>query len=180
MELIEQHPFLEQMLEEWAPALGSARVAYGGHAYRVLNYSRALLGSARHDEELALAAAFHDLGIWSDRTFDYLPPSVERAEAFRRERAPGLGAELIAKLIRNHHVLRPLRTGPDPAVQEAFRRADLVDVSRGQLRAGLPPRLVREVVERFPYAGFHGVLVRTAFAWAVRHPLRPLPMVRLR
>jgi hypothetical protein len=180
MELVEQHPFLERVLEDWAPALGSARLPYGRHAYRVLNYARALLGSAEHDQALALAAAFHDLGIWSDRTFDYLPPSAERAEAFRRERAPGLGADLIAGLIRNHHVLTPLTTGPEPAVQDAFRLADRVDVSRGQLRAGLSPRLVREVVTRFPYSGFHGVLVRTALAWAVRHPLRPLPMVRLR
>lgn len=180
MELVEQHPFVEQMLEEWSTALGPARLAYAGHAYRVLNYARALLGSDRHDEEIALAAAFHDLGIWSDGTFDYLAPSIRRAEAFRRQRAPGVEAELIASLIGDHHLLCPLKSGAEPTVRDAFRRADLVDVSRGLLRAGLPPGLVRQVAERFPYRGFHPLLVRTALAWALRHPLRPLPMVRLR
>ncbi len=167
------------MLEDWAGALGSARLAYAGHAYRVLNYARTLLGSGEHDHELALAAAFHDLGIWSDRTFDYLPPSIQRAEHFRRQFVPEVDAELLAAIIRDHHVLRGLRTGLEPALREAFRGADLVDVSRGRLRAGLPRSLVEEVVARFPYRGFHGILLKTGLGWAVRHPLRPLPMVRL-
>ena len=180
MKLVEQHPFLDRMLDEWGTALGPARLPYRGHAYRVLNYARVLLDSDRHDEELALAAAFHDVGIWSDGTFDYLGPSMRRAEAFRRERAPGIDPELIANLIRDHHVLGSLKTGAQPAVRDAFRRADLVDVSRGALRAGLPRDYVKEVVARFPYQGFHGVLLRVALGWGLRHPLRPLPMVRLR
>jgi hypothetical protein len=40
-------------------------------------------GSRRLDpeqlEKVAVAAAFHDLGIWTDGTFDYLPPSIRLA-----------------------------------------------------------------------------------------------------
>ena len=180
MRVLERHPFVEEMVAHWGTALGGARAAYSGHAYRVLNYARALIGTERHDAELALAAAYHDLGIWSDRTFDYLGPSQQRAEAFRREGAPDIDAELLALLIKDHHLLRRPRTGSEPALRDAFRRADLVDVSGGTLRAGLPAALVREVEHAFPYQGFHGILLKTAFHWAVRHPFRPLPMLRVR
>jgi hypothetical protein len=180
MRILERHPFVEEMAARWGGALDKAREAYSGHAYRVLNYARALIGTERHDDELALAAAYHDLGIWSDRTFDYLGPSQQRAEAFRREGAPTIDAELLALLIYDHHLLRRPRTGIEPALRDAFRRADLVDVSRGTLRAGLPAAFVREVANRFPYQGFHAVLLKTAVQWALRHPLRPLPMVRVR
>lgn len=179
MKLVERHPVIEEALDAWAPSLGAARVAYGGHAHRVFNLARRLLGSARRDDELAVASAFHDIGIWSDRTFDYLAPSVARALDHVRDHAPGLSARLITDAIENHHRLRRVRTGPDADVVEAFRRADLVDVSRGWIRGGVDRGFVREVVAAFPYAGFHRLLVRTALSWFVRHPLRPLPMVRL-
>ena len=180
MQLIERHPLVEEVLGAWQEALGTERLAYRGHVYRVLNYARRLVGSGRHDDALAVASAFHDLGIWSDRTFDYLPPSIQRGETFRRIRTPSLPADLLARMIGQHHRLRRVIEGPEPELVEAFRRADLVDVSCGALRAGLPRELVRELAPRFPYAGFHGFLVRTGLRWAVRHPLRPLPMVRLR
>src|SRR5215813_1308919 len=168
MRVLERHPFVDEMAARWGGALRASREAYSGHAYRVLNYARALIGTERHNDELALAAAYHDLGIWSDRTFDYLGPSQQRAEAFRRERAPGIDAELLALLIYDHHLLRRPRTGIEPALRDAFRRA------------GLPAAFVREVANRFPYQGFHAILLRTAVQWALRHPLRPLPMVRVR
>ena len=33
-------------------------------------------------EKIAVATAFHDLGIWTDGTFDYLQPSVRLASAY--------------------------------------------------------------------------------------------------
>lgn len=180
MLLMDRQPLIEEALEIWKPALGPAQDGYRGHVYRVFNFARRLVGSERHDGELALASAFHDIGIWSDATFDYLEPSIRRAADHVRAHQPGPPAGLIADLIRNHHLLRRVRAGRDASVIEAFRRADLIDVSRGLLRAGLPAGFLREVVATFPYAGFHGVLLREALAWCLRHPLRPLPMLRLR
>src|SRR5262249_27517781 len=133
MQPVERHPLVEEVLGAWQEALGAERVAYRGHVYRVLNYARALLGSAKHEDALAVASAFHDLGIWSDRTFDYLPPSIQRGEAFRRARMPSLSADLLARMIGQHHRLRRIVDGPEPEVVEAFRRADLVDLSHGAL-----------------------------------------------
>jgi len=179
MRLRDHHPLIEDVLDAWSPSLGEARSAYRGHVYRVFNYARCLYGSESRDDDFAVTSVFHDLGIWSDRTFDYLSPSSARAAAYLAERGDGASTQLIVEAIENHHALLRVRTGTEPAVVEAFRRADRVDVSVGFLRADLEREFVLDVVRAFPYGGFHGVLLRTALAWFVRHPFRPLPMLKL-
>jgi len=170
---------IEDVLAAWAPALGSAHAAYRGHVYRVYHFSRRFLGTLRAERELALASAFHDLGIWSDRTFDYLAPSAGRARDHLAERGLDVSEAAVVHAIDNHHVLRRIRGGGSADVSEAFRRADLVDLSGGFLRLGLDRGFVRDVLSAFPNAGFHRALLRTAAAWVLAHPLRPLPMLRL-
>ena len=127
---------------------------------------------------LAVSSAFHDLGIWSDRTFDYLAPSVQRATAWAEKSAASVDLDLVVRTIENHHALRRYVAAPDADVVDAFRRGDLVDASRGWLRSGADPSFIRELVAQWPYAGFHGIIIRTALGWMLRHPLRPLPMLR--
>jgi hypothetical protein len=176
--VVEHDGVIDEVLGVWAMALGEDRAAYRGHAYRVFNFARAILASGARDDVLAVTSAFHDLGIWSDRTFDYLAPSIARADAYLRERRPDLPAELVAAAIDNHHKLRKVERD-EGGVVEAFRLADRVDLSRGLWRAGLDRGFVKEVVAAFPYAGFHGMLLRRGAAWFVRNPHRPLPMLRL-
>jgi len=64
-------------------------------------------------------------------------------------------------MIRLHHKLTRCVEGPD-SLPEAFRRADLVDLSLGTIRFGLPRSFVRGVRDAFPNAGFHASLAR---AW---------------
>lgn len=177
--MIDDDPLIEDALAAWAPAIGSARAAYRGHVYRVFNFSRRLLGSAHVDRELALASVFHDLGIWSDRTFDYLAPSLARARDHLTQRELGVSGATVAHAIDNHHVLRRIRGGPSADVSEAFRRADLVDLTRGFVPFGLDRGFVRDVLRAFPNQGFHRFLLRTAVAWTFSHPLRPVPVLRL-
>jgi hypothetical protein len=175
VEIIERHPVLEDVLGTWAEALGNARAGYSGHAYRVFNIARRVIGTDDNNDALAIAAAFHDLGIWSDKTFDYLAPSSARAQTHIEAEKSGISADLVAELIENHHRLRRVRNS---AVVEAFRQADLVDVTAGLYRAGVGREFLRELTTAFPYSGFHGILIKTALAWFVRHPLRPFPMLR--
>lgn len=176
---VDRHPIIEDALEAWGPALGTERVSYGGHAYRVFNFTRFFLASDRHDDTIAVASAFHDIGIWTDKTFDYLPPSIRRAQDYLQEHVPGVDAKVVADVIDNHHRVFRVTAGPDAALVEAFREADLADVTRGLMRGKLDPGFIREAEAAFPYAGFQQMLVRTAFSWFLRHPLRPLPMMRL-
>ena len=72
---------LDDILLAHAPQLGADLPAYRNHAYRVANLCAALRppDTDGHDK-VAIAAAMHDLGIWTAGTFDYLPPSAADAE----------------------------------------------------------------------------------------------------
>jgi len=171
------HPLVDDVLERFRDALGPDAAAYRGHAHRMLNYTLALVAAdAEARDRLAVAAAFHDLGIWTAGTFDYLEPSVRLAVAWLDETGRGGWREAVSHAIRAHHALLPLA---DPEA-EAFRRGDLADLSWGAVRPGVPRDLIRETRARWPNAGFHRCLLRVGVAWARRHPLRPLPMLRLR
>jgi hypothetical protein len=161
-----------------AVALGNDFTAYRNHAYRVANFCIAQTPGDPSLEKVAIAAAFHDLGIWTDRTFDYLPPSVENARAWLEASGrSGWSAEISAAILW-HHKLTRYREGPGPLV-EAFRRADCIDVTRGLATFGLPRLYVREVLAAWPNAGFHKRLLQLGMARLRTHPLSPLPMVKL-
>ena len=38
-----------------------------------------------NEEKYAIASVFHDVGIWTDHTFDYLDPSIEQAKIYLTE-----------------------------------------------------------------------------------------------
>lgn len=178
MKLEPRIALLEEILEPWAAKLGADRVPYTNHVYRVLHFCFALHPPTVDDHrKLVIAGAFHDLGIWSDDTLDYLPPSVALARSYLDEHGLGGWREEVGLVIDLHHRLRAHRDPRWPLV-EPFRRADLVDVSMGRLAAGLPATYVREVQAAFPNAGFHRRLVELGARWIPRHPLRPAPFVR--
>jgi hypothetical protein len=175
--LVDRHGLIDESLDAFRAAIAGDFTAYRGHVYRVFNFSRALAGDvADRDDKIALAAVFHDLGIWSDHTVDYLPPSARRL----RERLEASGQQAwsgeLSRMVELHHKLTPCRGEP---LVEAFRRADLVDLSLGLVRFGLPRAYVREIQTRFPSAGFHLRVVQLVGGYALTHPLRPLPMFRL-
>jgi hypothetical protein len=169
---------VEELIAAHATELGGDLAAYRNHVCRVLNYYAAL-GPPTDEipEAVMIAAAFHDLGIWTARTFDYLEPSMRLAQTH----LAGLGREHlgpeVAALVGEHHKLRPY-TGPYAATVETFRRADLVDLSLGLVRSGLPASFVHAVRAAFPNAGFHRRLALLTARQLFRTPWRPLPMLR--
>jgi hypothetical protein len=172
-------PLLDAILEQHRAVLGEHLLPYRNHCARVATFCSALSGAEPDAmERIAIAAAFHDLGIWTDHTFDYLAPSERLATAYLHARGRADLVPEIGAMIREHHKLTP--SGADTGwLVEPFRRADLVDVSRGAVRFGLPRALIRAAYQAWPGAGFHRTLVRLAAKRALRHPLNPLPMVRL-
>jgi hypothetical protein len=171
-------PLLEDILSEWRDVLGDAFPGYSNHCHRVFNFCTALSGGRGTLEKIAIAAAFHDLGIWSAGTFDYLAPSRKLArEYLAKVGKTGWTAEVEA-MIDNHHKLFAYNANPDWLV-EPFRKADWADISLGRLRWGLPRAYVSEVLAAFPNAGFHRRLVALTMRQIRSHPLRPLPMMKL-
>ncbi len=170
---------IDGVLEMHAAQLGRDFKGYRNHTYRVANLCAALSSAADPErlEKIAIAAAFHDLGIWTAGTFDYLPPSIRIMKDFLADRDRlEWDAELTA-MILEHHKLTSYRPYPK-TLTEPFRRADLVDVTMGAIRFGLPRSVVRELYALWPDAGFHRGLVRLALQRLVTHPWSPLPMLR--
>ena len=178
MELRTTFPLVDEILHSFAAPLGNDLVAYRNHVCRVLNYLRVLAPEANADlGRLQIAAAFHDLGIWTDRTFDYLEPSKRLARDYLASHGLAHFAPEIQAIIDHHHQLTPYR-GVFSSSVEPFRRADLVDVSLGAIRFRVSRGFVRVVKTAFPNAGFHRRLLSLTWHQVLRHPLRPLPMVR--
>ena len=83
--LLTSLPIVEEVLDDHASALRHDFIAYRNHVYRVVNLCIAIVGDSRIElEKIAVAAVFHDLGIWTNHTFDYmLPQSRSRARTSR-------------------------------------------------------------------------------------------------
>ncbi|MBV9722312.1 MAG: hypothetical protein JO082_10385, partial [Mycobacterium sp.] len=152
MDVVTAHPIVDAVLDRYRVALSGDMPAYRNHVYRCINYHQILLGSTIPDAA-ALAWAVHDLGIWTARSLDYLAPSADLAV----EHAGEFGItddDQLRMLIIEHHKLRPSRD----RMVETFRKADLVDVSRGILRKPIGRSAVNAVVAELPYRGFHAFL----------------------
>ncbi|HET9474433.1 MAG TPA: hypothetical protein VFO82_11095 [Steroidobacteraceae bacterium] len=176
--LLERLDALDGVLDKYSAELGEDLIAYRNHAYRVANLCAALRPADEAGiDKIAVAAAFHDLGIWTAQTFDYLAPSADLACDHLRCTGHGDWQEDIAGMIHEHHKVRRYRgTGAD--VVEPFRRADWIDVSRGLLSFGLPRTVLRAIFLKWPNAGFHKRLVQLTLREARAHPLRPIPALK--
>lgn len=178
MPVITDIPLLEALLADWRGVLGDAFPGYSNHCRRVFNFCTAFAGADGNAEKIAIAAAFHDLGIWSDDSFDYLAPSRRLLRVYLAESGRGGWADELEAMIENHHKLTPCREHSGGLV-EAFRKADWVDVSLGTRRWNLPRSFVAEVRAAFPNAGFHKTLLTLTRQRMCSHPLSPLPMMKL-
>ena len=181
-ELVREHPLVEQILADHRDRARGDDVAwagYTGHVYRVLNFSRALAPDRPdRDDKLAIARAFHDLEAFT--SLDYLGPSIRAQDAWLRETGRSAWAGELALVVAEHHRITPYRGAHAPLV-EAFRRADLVDVSQGLVRSGLPRAYVREVRAAFDVGNFFTKVVPLAVAKRfVTRPWDPMPHLRAR
>ena len=95
---------LDELLQAHAAELGSDFTAYRNHTYRVVNLCVALSsGDSEQLEKIAIAAAFHDMGIWTDGTFDYLQPSIRLASAHLAHSGRAEWTPEITAMILEHH-----------------------------------------------------------------------------
>jgi hypothetical protein len=169
---------LDRVLRAHAAGLGGDFVGYRNHAYRVANLCIALIPTGRDQmEKIAVAAAFHDLGIWTDGTFDYLGPSARLARAYLTEAGRPEWIAEVERTILEHHKLSA--SGADPSwLVEPFRKADWIDVTRGTFTFDLSNRTVGRILSTWPSAGFHRRLLQLAVTRLWTNPLTPLPMLK--
>lgn len=179
MEIENNIVLLEDILGKYKDVLGDDFLPYKNHVYRVIHFCFLLRQDlkAAQKEKVIIAGAFHDLGIWTEETLDYLPPSVLLAKAYLKQRNRKKWSAEIALMINLHHKLRPV-DDDKPSLVEVFRRADLIDVSLGKVKFGLPKGDIKNVRKTFPNSGFHKRLTQLAVREFFRHPLKPAPFLK--
>ena len=177
MQIEMKFPLVDEILAPWRWRLGKDYDGYRNHVIRMLNFCISLHPlSDEARQKLLIAGAFHDLGIWSDDTVDYLGPSVALAQKYLREQGLEAWSDEIGDIINFHHKL----TAYDGAFElaEVFRQGDLVDFSKGMVKFGLTREYIGRVKSIIPNAGFHKRLLQLSLRQLSRHPLNPLPMMK--
>ncbi|MDA8169322.1 MAG: HD domain-containing protein [Nitrospiraceae bacterium] len=180
MRILQENYTLDKILESQRLSLGIDFNSYKNHCYRVFNFC---LAFCKENSEgivlkVSIAAAFHDLGIWANKTYDYIEPSKQLVREYLSKIDKENLSEEIENMIENHHKLSKYKANPGWLV-EPFRRADWVDISMGRIKFGLPSAFISEVKSRFPNAGFHKLLTTLTIRQFKTHPFNPLPMIKL-
>lgn len=178
MPIIVTQPRIDSILKAWEYKIGAQYHGYRGHVYRVFNFCLAIRACTREEQDkLAIAACFHDIGLWSDHTVDYLPPSVTQARLYLEAQGLHAWVDEVSMMIDLHHKMRALNEETHPLV-ETFRQADLVDFSLGLFTFGIPRRFIRSVKKTIPNNGFHIFLLKGAKEWFSQHPFSPPPFMK--
>jgi hypothetical protein len=172
-----QNEIIDSILESHKDDLGKYFEQYRNHVYRVYNFAMTRVTSAHDSKLLSIAVAYHDLGIWTNKTFDYLKPSIALAKKYCVEnRMDNDAISEIEIMIDDHHKL----TGTNKSkLAEVFRQADLADLTFGLIGKQINKEQVRKMREAFPNKGFHITLCRLFIKNLFKNPLRPLPMYKL-
>lgn len=165
---------ITQILHKYATELGKDHDAYHNHAHRVYHYAVTFL-LMRESRKLAIAAAFHDLDIWVGKSMDYLPGSVVLARSYLENSDFNILPDELEFIIKNHHKLRRVKGNIEA---EAFRKADLTDLSGGRIRFNLPESIISETERKHPRLGFTKLVIKKSLSDAVRNPSRPFPMIK--
>ncbi len=178
MNVVRQSALLDELLAGYKPQLALDYDAYRNHCMRLFNFCMALAGDDKEAEDkIAIAAVFHDLGIWTENTLDYLAPSQLLAQRYLEKSFKASWCKEIDAMISEHHKITRYKENPAWLV-EAFRKADLIDLSGGLIRFRLPDDFVSDVLDAYPNAGFHKILARLAIKRLKTNPLSPLPMMK--
>jgi len=175
--IVRAHETVDELFERHTSVFGAELSIYRGHVHRVIGVV-GLQCDVPADVAVPLGVAgfFHDAGIWFDGTWDYLPPSVKRATAELSE-SDAQHVELVSSLISEHHRMRKARH--DNPLVEAFRRADLTDVSAGLVGVpGATRAQYKELVAEYPANGFRPMLMRAFGRGLKESPARPMPTMK--
>ncbi len=161
------HPFLQDIGKD---------IGYVNHTKRMLAYALELENLDQEQiEKFIIALAFHDLGIWTEKSFDYLRPSISLAETYLNEHNLNPYKDEIIQMIDEHHKLSPI-TNSDLA--ELFRKVDMIDVYWGLITFGISKDKIREIKQKYPNNGFHLTLLKWFSKRLLSKPWSPMPMLK--
>jgi hypothetical protein len=168
---------IEDLLSTFSSMTGKDHERYNNHVYRVFLNCLLIDQEKKNEEKYALAAVFHDIGIWTNHTFDYLNPSIEQARLYLNKTGKAGWITEISQMIYWHHKISKYKGEYEQTV-ETFRKADWIDVSLGLLSFGIDKRIVKENRRKIPNSGFHVFLTKQTIKNFFKHPFNPLPVFK--
>lgn len=171
----QSYAITEKLLSRFAHTIGEDYGRYRNHVNRVFSFCILMDDDTDNIQKYAIAAVYHDIGIWTNKTIDYLEPSIAQMKGYLIESNKQEWMEEIMLMIHWHHKITPYR-GKFSKTVEIFRKADWIDVSLGTLRYEVKSQELKELKTQFPNLGFHWFLIRQIAKNLLRHPLNPLPM----
>jgi hypothetical protein len=168
---------IDCILNTYRSELGENYVPYRNHVYRVYNFALTRLDPNEDLEKLSIATAFHDIGIWTNKTFDYLKPSAELAREYcRKQNISSSDTNEVEMMIYNHHKLGTVESS---VLAEIFREADLIDLTLGLVPKGRKKEEIRLIRSLFPNKGFHLFLIKLFAKNLIVNPTHPFPIFKL-
>lgn len=168
---------IDPILSEYKTDLGVHFDTYRNHVYRIYNFALLLDSEETNHEKYAIVAAFHDLGIWSANTFDYLEPSIALAKNYLIKHNKESWIEEISLMIDMHHK-RSFYKGKFQETVEVFRKADWIDVTLSIKKYGLANSEIKTIQKQYSNKGFHWFLTKQTFFNLLKNPTNPLPMFK--
>jgi len=168
---------IDAILSEKKDSLGSHFDKYRNHVYRTFNLCIEMDKDVENVRKYAIASAFHDIGIWTNDTFDYLEPSINLAKKYLEKINKNEWVEEVSLMIDMHHKISKY-TGPYEITVEVFRKADWIDVSRGIISFDLSKSAIKRINRYYPNLGFHKFLISKGLNHLLKSPLDPLPMFK--
>lgn len=174
---MESANFTDDLLLPFKAILGRDFTRYSNHVQRVYLNCLLLDKDPANQERYAIAAVYHDIGIWTDHTFDYLQPSIEQLKKFLIATGREQLEKEISLMIYWHHKIKPY-SGDYANTVETFRKADWIDVSLGLLSFGGDKKTMSSYRSQYPNRGFHLFLLKQAAKNFLKHPLNPIPVFK--
>lgn len=171
------HKIIDDLLSRFESVIGVDYERYRNHVCRVFLYCILLDKNKSNEKKYAIAAVYHDIGIWTDRTIDYLNPSIAKANNYLMEIGKKEWLEEIDFMIYWHHKITKYK-GAHQETVVIFCKADWIDVSLGGLTFEGDKKKIAEIRQEFPNLGFHLFLTKQLLKNLFNHPLTPFPMFK--
>ena len=171
-EIFKHNEHLDDELFHLARSIGSVDFPkYRNHCLRTLSFTKYFLSekaSAEMPRAMDLAAvalAYHDVGLWTDKALNYLDPSAAQMAkgALNDENFSSQDVEIMKAIILEHHKWTDFESDRFNSTANelinAVRKADWADASMGIFGSGIPAVLLEAAYEELPEAGFHSMLL---------------------
>ncbi len=178
-DIIKQEALIDDLFKPYESTIGKDFNTYRNHVYRLFNLILKMKGNTAEADrqKIAIAAVFHDIGIWTDQTFDYIQPSVELAKEYLNKVGKSDWIEEVSLLISEHHKISKYK-GQYSSNVVPFIKADLVEVSNGFFLFNIEKDYYQALQKMFPTLGFHRLLLKLGLKNWSKNFFKPLPMMK--